>query len=77
MVREGKGKKDLMMPIAERALKWIAAYRDCARPELLRDKLDDGAFFLNSFGNPLRPFHVTMLTKGHITRAGIAASGDV
>jgi site-specific recombinase XerC len=50
MIREGKGKKDRMIPIGERALAWIAAYRDRARPELLGDKPDDGALFLNSLG---------------------------
>ncbi|MFZ1377722.1 MAG: site-specific tyrosine recombinase XerC [Geothrix sp.] len=75
MVREGKGKKDRMIPIGERALAWIAAYRDRARPELLRDKLDDGALFLNSLGNPIRPFHLTMLTKRYITRAAIGKEG--
>ena len=75
MVREGKGKKDRMIPIGDRALAWIATYRDRARPELLRDKPDDGALFLNSLGNPLRPFHLTMLTKRYITRAGIGKEG--
>ncbi len=75
MVREGKGKKDRMIPIGDRALAWIAAYRDRARPELLRDKLDVGALFLNSLGNPIRPFHLTMLTRRYITRAAIGKEG--
>lgn len=75
MIREGKGKKDRMIPIGERALAWIAAYRDRARPELLGDKPDDGALFLNSLGNPLRPFHLTMLTKNYITKSGIGKDG--
>lgn len=75
MIREGKGKKDRMIPIGERALAWIAAYRDRARPELLGDKPDDGALFLNSLGNTLRPFHLTMLTKNYITKSGIGKEG--
>ena len=35
MVREGKGRKDRMIPIGDRALAWIATYRDRARPELM------------------------------------------
>ena len=76
MVREGKGKKDRMIPIGDRALAWIAAYRDRARSELLGDKPDDGALFLNSLGNPLRPFHLTMLTKNYITKANIGKEGS-
>ena len=34
MVRQGKGKKDRMIPIGARALAWIAKYRDDVRPEL-------------------------------------------
>jgi len=34
MIRQGKGKKDRMIPIGERALEWIAKYRDDVRPEL-------------------------------------------
>lgn len=28
MIRQGKGKKDRMVPIGERALAWLAKYRD-------------------------------------------------
>jgi hypothetical protein len=76
MVREGKGKKDRIVPIGDRALAWIAAYRDRARPELLGDNLDSGALFLNNLGNPLRPFHLTMLTKGYIDKANIGKEGS-
>jgi integrase/recombinase XerD len=36
MIRQGKGSKDRMVPIGERALAWIAKYRDEVRPELAR-----------------------------------------
>lgn len=76
MIREGKGKKDRMIPIGDRALAWIAAYRDRARPELMGDKPDSGALFLNNLGNPLRPFHLTMLTKNYIDKANIGKEGS-
>ena len=74
MIREGKGKKDRMIPIGERALCWIAAYRDRARPELVGLQ-DDGTLFLNNLGNPLKPFHLTMLVKKHVTRAALGKEG--
>lgn len=74
-IREGKGKKDRMIPIGDRALAWIAVYRDRARPELLGDKPDDGTLFLNNLGNPLKPFHLTMLAKRYVTKAGIGKDG--
>jgi integrase/recombinase XerD len=35
MVRQGKGKKDRMVPIGERAVTWIGKYLDAARPQLV------------------------------------------
>ena len=35
MIRQGKGKKDRVVPIGERAVAWIEKYRQEARPELL------------------------------------------
>ncbi len=75
MIREGKGKKDRMIPIGERALAWIAAYRDRSRPELLGGSPDDGTLFLNTLGNPLKPFHLTMLTRNYVIKSGIGKEG--
>ena len=73
-IREGKGKKDRMIPIGERALAWIAAYRDQARPELVGLQ-DDGTLFLNSLGNPLKPFHLTILAGQYVKKSGIGKEG--
>lgn len=73
-VREGKGGKDRIVPIGERALAWIAAYRDRARPELV-GLHDTGHLFMNSLGNPLRPFHLTMLTRNYVIKSGIGKEG--
>jgi len=74
MIREGKGGKDRMIPIGERALAWIAAYRDRARPELVGLQ-DDGTLFLNALGNPLKPFHLTTLTRNLVIKSGIGKEG--
>lgn len=74
MIREGKGKKDRMIPIGERALAWIAAYRDRARFELVGVR-DDGTLFLTSMGEGLRPPHLTKLVKEIIEKAAIGKQG--
>lgn len=42
MVRQGKGKRDRMIPIGERAVAWIGKYLDDVRPELATEP-DAGA----------------------------------
>ena len=37
LVRQGKGNKDRLLPIGERACYWLARYLDAVRPELLAD----------------------------------------
>lgn len=37
MIRQCKGKKDSMIPIGDRALAWIAEYRDVVRPQWALD----------------------------------------
>lgn len=53
-VRLGKGGRDRVIPIGERALVWIQRYLDASRPELVFGS-DDGTLFLNNAGRPLDP----------------------
>jgi integrase/recombinase XerD len=54
LVREGKGKKDRMIPIGARALSWIERYVERARPELA-SSADDGTLFLATTGRGHEP----------------------
>jgi len=49
LIREGKGKKDRVIPIGERALFWIEKYLDDVRPTLVGPR-DDGTLFLSTLG---------------------------
>jgi integrase/recombinase XerD len=75
LIRQGKGKKDRMIPIGARALAWIAAYRDQARPELVAGR-DDGTLFLTSAGEGLRPSHLTRWVADLVARAGVGKKGS-
>lgn len=75
MIRQGKGKKDRMVPIGERALAWVAAYRDRGRPELVTGR-DQGELFLTAMGEELRPTALTRLVLDLVDRAAIGKRGS-
>ena len=53
-IRQGKGKKDRVIPIGERALAWVQKYLHEARPQLAFEP-DDGYLFLTGGGEPFHP----------------------
>jgi integrase/recombinase XerD len=73
-VREGKGRKDRVVPIGERALAWLAKYRDDVRPQWLAST-DDGTLWLRPDGKPLRKNQLTERMKKLIREAGIDTPG--
>jgi len=75
MVRQGKGRKDRMIPIGERALAWIRKYRDEVRGQLAQ-AADDGTLFLTQFGETLGRYHLTQLVRGYIDAAKIGKRGS-
>jgi integrase/recombinase XerD len=74
MVREGKGKKDRMVPLGRRACSWIERYRDEIRPGLVIEP-DDGTLFLHETGEPLKKNRLTDLVKKYIAQSGINKPG--
>jgi len=74
MVRQGKGHKDRMVPIGERALAWIAKYRDEGRPHLT-GPADDGSLFLTNLGEAFTRSRMTQLVRSYVQAADIGKSG--
>jgi len=74
MVREGKGKKDRLVPLGQRAGSWIDKYTDTVRPGLLVEP-DAGWLFLHETGEPLHKNRLTDLVKKYIEAAGIDKPG--
>ena len=74
MVRQGKGKKDRMVPIGERAIAWLERYLSDARPRLMVPP-DDGALFLGATGEELSPNRLTQLVRGYVDAADIGKRG--
>jgi integrase/recombinase XerD len=73
-VRLGKGRKDRVVPIGERALGWVARYLDEVRP-LLSVPPDDSFVFVAEQGQPIEPAKLTHLMRRYVERAKLGKSG--
>lgn len=75
IVRQGKGKRDRMIPIGERALQWIDKYLSDVRPELSCGR-DGGTLFLSRYGEAFGPNALTSLVRNYIDKANIGKRGS-
>lgn len=75
MIRQGKGKKDRMIPIGERALRWIDRYQNQVRPELAIGR-GNTTLFLTSMGETFTPDRLTQLVRRYVEAADTGKSGS-
>ncbi len=75
IVREGKGRRDRIIPIGERALAWVEKYLNESRPQLLLN-VHEEALFLNDYGDPLPRDALARKVKHYMERAGIQKTGS-
>lgn len=73
-VHQGKGRKDRVVPIGERALAWVRRYLDEARPALVVDA-QARTLFLNRFGRPFQGNGLGTLVRRYLKAAGITKRG--
>jgi integrase/recombinase XerD len=73
-VREGKGKKDRLVPLGRRACSWIDHYTEGVRPGLVVAP-DAGWLFLHDSGEAFHKNRLTDLVKKYIEAAGIGKPG--
>lgn len=74
MIRQGKGKKDRVIPIGDRAAAWIDKYVNDARPHLVNEP-DDSTVFLSNAGEPMSLDYLTQLVATHVDSAQIGKRG--
>ncbi len=74
-IRQGKGKKDRVIPIGQRALNWITVYLESARNELLVDP-NERTLFITNAGEPLEPDSLTEYVRRYIDASGIGKKGS-
>ena len=74
LVRQGKGRKDRLVPVGERALAWLERYLHEARPQLAAEP-DDGTLFLTVDGTPFSLDRLTQLARDYVTASGVPKQG--
>jgi integrase/recombinase XerD len=67
-VRQGKGKKDRMVPLGERALHWLERYLRETRPLLCLDTRTQ-ALFISGYGEAFHPNVVTRMVSTWLQQA--------
>lgn len=74
LVRQGKGKKDRMVPIGSRAIGWLDRYIDTVRPGLVVPP-DESFVFLTNTGESITPNRLTQLVREYVDRADTGKRG--
>lgn len=74
IIRQGKGRKDRVVPIGRRALQWLDKYLVDARPSMLGESSD--ALFLTTRGNRFHPVNLTSRVRSYLDAAGIRRPGS-
>ncbi len=74
MVRQGKGKKDRVVPMGERAGAWLQAYLDQVRPGLVVGR-DPGFLFLTAKGGRLAPKKLSDRISRYVIASGVGKAG--
>jgi integrase/recombinase XerD len=75
MVREGKGQKDRMVPIGERALAWIERYVNEVRPLLESGDTEGHTLFLTDLGKQFRDDQMTAQVRHYVDAADVGKRG--
>jgi integrase/recombinase XerD len=74
MVRLGKGRKDRLLPLGERAAAWVEKYRQQVRP-LLMTNHDHSALFITDYGEPFEKSRLGGMVTRYLRAAGIPQGG--
>lgn len=75
MVRKGKGNKDRLIPVGQRAMNWVTHYLDKVRDQLLTDITND-TLFLNDYGDVFRDNKLGDKVKRFMVNAGLDVPGS-
>ena len=74
-IRQGKGRKDRVVPIGETAMAWMLRYLEEARPKLAIHSREK-AFFLSSYGEAFNPDVLSRKVSAYIKKADLGRGGS-
>jgi integrase/recombinase XerD len=74
LVRQGKGKKDRIVPIGERACLWVGRYTHDVRPDYLVDG-HENTLFLTRLGEPFNDVWMSRTVAKYVEKANIGKTG--
>ncbi|HYD82166.1 MAG TPA: site-specific tyrosine recombinase XerC [Paucimonas sp.] len=74
MVRQGKGRKDRLIPIGARACAWIARYVQEVRPLFIVTQ-ERGPLFVTDYGEAFEKNRLSDMVKRHMQWAGFKSGG--
>ena len=74
-VRQGKGKRDRVVPLGPRAAAWVKRYAAEVRPRLLLDTRTH-ALFLTGYGGPFNPDVFSRMVAAWMKRADLGKRGS-
>lgn len=75
LIRDGKGNKDRIIPVGERAIAWINKYLKDIRPHLVVEP-DNGSLFLSREGTSLSGIWLGGIVRQYVRAAGIGKDGS-
>ena len=75
-VHRGKGKKERVVPVGERALFWLDCYQQEARPKLLVSGRATYTLFLTHHGEEFTLDRLSQMVQGYIAAADIGKKGS-
>jgi len=74
-IRQGKGHKDRVVPVGNRALHWLERYLEQVRPRLMLES-QERAFFITSYGEAFNPDVISRMVSKFIRQADIGKTGS-
>jgi integrase/recombinase XerD len=74
LVRQGKGRKDRMVPIGERAAAWVMRYLTDVRPSFVVEP-DGSTLFLTADGTAFSPDRLSQIARRYVESSGVPKSG--